>query len=83
MRLPLKSVRWEDTITALPPMTSISNPKGENAAPGPLPNVRAQDAISAEDPLFRYPIDTAHGKSHLKSLMRPQDLARRLLPQGL
>jgi hypothetical protein len=68
---PPKSIRWEDTIAAPPPMTTISNPEGGNAAPGLLPNVRAQDAISTEDP--------THGKSHLKSLMHPQDLTRRLL----
>jgi hypothetical protein len=28
-RLPLKSIRWEDTIAAPSPMTSISNPEGE------------------------------------------------------
>jgi hypothetical protein len=83
MRLPLKSIRWEDTIAAMPPMTTISDPKGENTAPGLLPNVRAQDAISLDDPLFHYPIDNTHGKSHLKSLMCLQDLARRLLPRGL
>jgi hypothetical protein len=84
MRLHPKSVQWEDTITAPPPMTSINDPaKGGNATPGPLPNIRAQDAISMEDPLFSYPIDTAHGKSHLKSLMRPQDHAHRLLLRGL
>jgi hypothetical protein len=64
-------------------MTSTSDPEGENAAPGLLPNIRAQDAISTEDPLFHYPIDTTHGKSHLKSLMCPQDLACQLLPRGL
>ena len=49
----------------------------------PLPRFRASDAIQPDDDMFTYPIDNAHGKSHSKSLMRPQDLARRLLPKDL
>jgi hypothetical protein len=50
---------------------------------GPLPELRVSDAIQPEDPLFVYPITEAHGKSTIKSLMRPQDIARRLLPRDL
>jgi hypothetical protein len=42
------------------------------------------DAIPPEDLLlFIYPITEAHGKSTIKSLMRPQDVTRRLLPHDL
>jgi hypothetical protein len=50
---------------------------------GPLPELRVSDAIQPEDPLFVYPITEAHGKSTIKSLMRPQDIAQRLLPHDL
>jgi hypothetical protein len=41
---------------------------------GPLPELRVSDAIQPEDPLIVYPITEAHGKSTIKSLMRPQDI---------
>jgi hypothetical protein len=41
-------------------MTTISDPKGGNTAPGLLPIVQAQDAISVEDPLFCYLIITTY-----------------------
>jgi hypothetical protein len=50
---------------------------------GPLPELRVSDAIQPEDPLFVYPITEAHGKSTIKLLMHPQDIARRLLPRDL
>jgi hypothetical protein len=50
---------------------------------GPLPELTVSDAIQPEDPLFVYPITEAHGKSTIKSLMCPQDIAQRLLPHDL
>jgi hypothetical protein len=41
---------------------------------GPLPKLRAADAILPDDLLFIYPITEAHGKSTVKSLMHPQDV---------
>jgi hypothetical protein len=50
---------------------------------GHLPELRVSDAIQPEDLLFVYPITEAHGKSTIKLLMGPQDIAQRLLPHNL
>jgi hypothetical protein len=50
---------------------------------GPLPELRVSDTIQPKDPLFVYPITEAHGKSTIKSLMCPQDMAQGLLPHDL
>jgi hypothetical protein len=62
-----------------PPMTTMDMLMDSLRQTGPLPEIRAADAIPPEDPLFIYPITEAIGKSTVKSLMRP----RRLLPRDL
>ena len=51
--------------------------------PAPPPNVRLEclRAVDAAPPDWKPPWDEAQGKSELASLMVPQDLARRVLPQ--
>jgi hypothetical protein len=72
------------TLPQVPlPMTTMDMLMETITPAGPLPEMRVSDAIQPEDPLFVYPITEAHGKSTIKSLMRPQDIARRLLPCDL
>jgi hypothetical protein len=62
-----------------PPMTTMDMLMDSLRQTKPLPEIRVADAIPPEDLLFIYPITKAHGKSTVKSLMCPQDVARRLL----
>jgi hypothetical protein len=66
-----------------PPMTTMDMLMDSLRQTGPLPEIRVANVIPPEDPLFIYPITEAHGKSTVKSLMCPQDVARRLLPRDL
>jgi hypothetical protein len=62
-------------VENLPPMTTMDTLMDSLRQTGPLPEIRAADAILAKDPLFINPITKAHGKSTVKSLMHPQDVA--------
>jgi hypothetical protein len=71
-------------VENLPPMTTMDMLMDSLRQTRPLLlEIRAVNAILPEDPLFMYPITKAHGKSTVKSLMHPQDVARRLLPCDL
>jgi hypothetical protein len=70
-------------VENLPPMTTMDTLMDSLRQTGPLPEIRAANAIPPEDPLFIYPITEAHGKLTVKSLMCPQDVAQRLLPHNL
>jgi hypothetical protein len=59
------------TVENPPPMTTMDTLMDSLRQTGPLPEIRAADAIPPEDPLLIYPITEAHGKSTIKSLMRP------------
>jgi hypothetical protein len=66
-----------------PPMTTMDMLMDTITPAGSLLELRVSDAIQPKDPLFVFPITEAHGKSTIKSLMRPQDIARKLLPRDL
>jgi hypothetical protein len=56
-------------------MTTIDMLMDTITPAGPLPELRVSDTIQPKDPLFVYLITEAHGKSTIKSLMHPQDIA--------
>jgi hypothetical protein len=66
-----------------PPMTTMDTFMDSLRQTRALPEIRAANAVLPKDPLFIYPITEAHGKSTVKSLMRPQDVTQRLLPRDL
>jgi hypothetical protein len=51
-----------------PPMTTMDTLMDSLRQTGPLPEIRAADAIPPKDPLFIYPINKAHGKSTVKQI---------------
>jgi hypothetical protein len=82
----LGSILTNDALTSPqipPPMTTMDMLMDTITPAGPIPELRVSDTIQPKDPLFVYLIAEAHGKSTIKSLMHPQDIAQRLLPRNL
>ncbi len=60
-----------------PPLLPSLRIRGLGPEPARLEELSAVDAVG---PDWRYPVERSHGKSCAKSLLSPQNLARRLLP---